>query len=44
MTRIIAVISLLALGACSSAGPVKVDCGGTLRPVNPPTAVVERRP
>jgi hypothetical protein len=37
-------MSLLALGACSNTGPVKVDCGGTLRPVNPPTAVAERRP
>jgi hypothetical protein len=37
-------MSLMVLGACSSTGPVMVDCGGTLRPVNPPTAVGERRP
>jgi hypothetical protein len=44
VARILALISLMVVGACGSTGPVKVDCGGTLRPVNPPAAVAERRP
>jgi hypothetical protein len=37
-------ISLLTLGACSGTAPVKPDCGGTLRAVNPPVTVAEKRP
>jgi hypothetical protein len=37
-------ISLLLLGACSGTAPVKPNCGGTLRAVNPPVNVAERRP
>jgi hypothetical protein len=40
-------VSLLALSACSNQGPVKANCGGTLRQVNPPVVAAiakEKRP
>jgi hypothetical protein len=30
------------LAGCAASGPVRVDCGGKLRPINPPTP--EARP
>jgi hypothetical protein len=30
------------LAGCAASGPVRVDCDGKLRPINPPT--VEARP
>jgi hypothetical protein len=26
------------LAGCAASGPVRVDCGGKLRPINPPAA------
>jgi hypothetical protein len=42
MTTVLALLLAAWLAGCAASGPVRVDCGGKLRPINPPTP--EARP
>jgi hypothetical protein len=42
MTTVVTLLFAAWLAGCAASGPVRVDCGGKLRPINPPAP--EARP
>jgi hypothetical protein len=42
MTTLLTLLMAAWLAGCAASGPVRVDCGGKLRPINPPAP--EARP